>query len=402
MSQGISIILFLCILVFGVGCLIAWYIWRTVARRQKHSIPIQYSKLQPKSAYYFRTFQTDISFNYKNPYLDGQSPAWQKAMQSVGQSLDQHSVTHVYFVHGTFVGEDPFGLIPALRRIYPNMSPATELNIRRRVKKSYSTITKDTGNYLDGYVDLFRIASGTKAACQIFNWSSANHHYARIHAALELYRRLIKDLPDVPPSRVLLQGHSHGGQTFAILTHLVNLTHLGEEIWDLLIESKLASVFEKRQSHKLRKCRFDFATFGTPHRYPWRLNKKQQLVNIINHRGKTFLAEKQLGFWKTAGGDYVQQWGIAGSDTLAASSRERDFNRKVDKLLGKGVNPKTWIENLAKGMRVPEAGTTYLVDFRDHSLVVPNFMKTIFGHGVYTRYEAMAFNSQIIVENFYS
>ena len=113
------------------------------------------------------------------------------------------------------------------------------------------------------------------------------------------------------------------------------------------------------------------------------------------------MAEKSLGFWKTAGGDYVQQWGIAGSDSLASSSREREINRQIDKLLGPGVDPKGWIENVAKGMRVPEVGATYLVDYRDHSLIVPNFMKTVFGHGIYTRYECMLFNSDIITKEFY-
>ena len=62
---------------------------------------------------------------------------------------------------------------------------------------------------------------------------------------------------------------------------------------------------------------------------------------------------------------------------------------------------KGWLENVAKGMRVHDSGTTYLVDYRDHSLMVPNFMKTVFGHGAYTRYEAMLFNIELICNEFF-
>ena len=209
-------------------------------------------------------------------------------MVNIGKRLDKGNVSHVYFVHGTFAGDDPFGLIPALRRIYPNMSPATELNIRQKVKKGYGRITKDTGNYLTEYVDLFRIATGTKAECKTFVWSSANHHIARLTGALDLTRQLVKDLPDLPVSNVLLLGHSHGGQTFALFSHLVNESHLGEALWEILIKHNLATPFDKRSVHKLKKFYFDFASFGTPYRYPWRLGKKMRLVNIVNHRGKSF------------------------------------------------------------------------------------------------------------------
>ncbi len=374
-----------------------------IYRRKKPGpiIPVQYSKQKPRVPFHILSFQDDCPFNYRNPYLDGQSHEWREEMAQIGKKLDSHSVSHVYFVHGSFVGDDPFGIIPTLRRIHPNMSPSTELNIRQKVRRGYEKITKDTGNYLAEYVDLFRIATGTKAQCKTFVWSSANHHVARLVGALDLIRKLAKDLPDLPVSHILLLGHSHGGQTFALFSHLVNMTHLGNQLWDILIRNEKATLLEKRLVYKLKKFYFDFVTFGTPYRYSWRLSKKMKLINIINHRGKSFLAEKSLGFWKTSGGDYVQQWGIAGSDSLAASSRDRAINREIDKLLGSGVDPKSWLENMAKGMRVPEAGTTYLVDYRDQSLMVPNFMKTVFGHGVYTKYEVMLFNTRLITNEFY-
>ena len=89
-------------------------------------------------------------------------------MANIGPILDENNVTHAYFVHGTFVGDDPFGLVPALRRIYPEMDPSTEYGIRQKIKKGYSHITKDTGNYLEEYVDLFMLASGAQTQCNLF------------------------------------------------------------------------------------------------------------------------------------------------------------------------------------------------------------------------------------------
>ena len=375
---------------------------KRILRRPKPILPVQYSKKEPSQTYHLRDFDQESAFNYKNPFLDGQSEEWQKRMAQIGPKLDKHDVTHAYFIHGTFVGDDPFGLIPALRRIYPNMDPSTEDSIRKKIKKGYSHLTKDTGNFLDEYVDLFRLASGAKTKCKIFTWSSANHHLARVNGALNLIDTLDSDLPDIPPSRVLLVGHSHGGQTFSLFSHLINNSPLGFKLWEMLIRHGVTDSSTKAKTAKLKKFDFDLVTLGTPYRYPWRLTKKMRLVNIINHRGKGFLAEKPLGFWKTAGGDYVQQWGIAGSDTLASSSSDRNINREIDQLLGLGVDPKSWLENVAKGMRIQDSGTSYLVDYKDNSLVLPNFMKSIFGHGVYTRYETMLFNAEVICKEFYN
>ena len=390
------------LIIIAIITIISVVAYRYYKRRPESILPIQYSKEVPSGPYYLREYSAEAPFNYKNPYLDGQSEAWRSRMVQVGKKLDQHNVTHAYFVHGTFVGDDPFDLIPALRRIYPQMAPSVEHSIRQKIKRGYELLTKDSGNYLDEYVDLFRVSCGAKTQCKMFVWSSANHHLARLKGALELIDKLSGDLPDIPVSRVLLFGHSHGGQTFALFSHLVNQTHLGKQLWELLKEQQLVTSSYQPKFAKLRKYKFDLVTMGTPYRYPWRLGKNMRLLQIINHRGKSHLAEKPLGFWKTTGGDYVQQWGIAGSDSLASRSGDREINRRLDSLLGAGVDPKAWLENLAKGMRVHEAGTCYLVDYKDASLVVPNFTKTVFGHGIYTKYETMLFNAELICEEFYS
>ena len=54
-----------------------------------------------------------------------------------------------------------------------------------------------------------------------FDWSSGNDHLARAEAAVKLFNRLA-DLPiDLATERLLLWGHSHAGNVFALLTNLL-------------------------------------------------------------------------------------------------------------------------------------------------------------------------------------
>jgi hypothetical protein len=52
-------------------------------------------------------------------------------------------------------------------------------------------------------------------------------------------------------------------------------------------------------------------------------------------------------------------------------------------------------------MRVHPSGRTMLVDYQDQSSVVPNFFQTLFGHGIYTHYEVMLFNTRLITDQLY-
>ncbi len=385
----------------ALALLSAWLVWRR--QRAKLDPPIAYTRRPPKVAYFFRELDKSPSFYRRRPKLSEQSEDWQQAMRRVGQCLDEHEVSHVYFTHGTFVGFDPFGVLPAMRRLYPKMSLSQEEALRARIKRGFDKLSQDTGNYLPDYVELFAKASDCKASCQLFNWSSGNHHLARLLAAIDIIERLLSDLPDIPASRVLLVGHSHAGQIFALSTHLIQLSPLGHLLWDFASDHRLLkSETLKRRVRRLKKFRFDYVTFGSPLRYPWRLNEHCRLLQVVNHRGQHFLASKLLGFWNTAGGDYVHLWGITGSDSPAASASERELNRQLDRLLGVGIDPRGWLDNMRKGMRVSNHGTTFLVDYKDNNLLVPNGMATMFGHGTYTRFEHLLFNSRLICDVLYA
>ena len=80
----------------------------------------------------------------------------------------------------------------------------------------------ETGSFRDDYLDDFRALLKTdEIPVERFDWSSGNDHFARAEAAVRLFNRLT-DLPIDPSSdRLLLWGHSHASNVFALLTNLV-------------------------------------------------------------------------------------------------------------------------------------------------------------------------------------
>lgn len=384
-------------LLLGLGLVFYW-----AMRRSKHiALPIQYDRSEPKVPFFIKEVDQSIPFNGEGFTLELQSQGWREAMRHVGLRLNRHHVSQLFFVHGTFAGDDPFGVVPAMQRIFPKLETSFAENIQGKIKRRFDHLQRDSGNYLHDYVQLFKEATQCDAECQLFVWSSGNHHAARLKGAILLFRRLYQNLPDIPASTVLLWGHSHAGQVFALLSHLLQLSPLGERLWELLLDSGWAEASDRQHVQRLQKFNYDFMTFGAPLRYPWRLSQKVRLLSVVNHRGSNHLAAQPFGFWKTQAGDYIQQWGIHGSDSPASFGLERRLNRELDKVLGLGIDPRGWLENVAKGMRVSEYGVTYLIDYKDQSRLMPNGLTSIFGHGVYTRFEHMLFNAQLCCDVFY-
>ena len=157
------------------------------------------------------------------------------------------------------------------------------------------------GNYTPEYVGLFAQALGDERIwCQDFVWSGANHHAARVVGAA----RLLQQIADRRSSgqlqsgeRVLLFGHSHAGQVFAVITQFLSDLPFAHELWEIAEEidrtnsgkqslslSSLETVKEKMQGVQL-----DFVTFGAPPRYRYRgLGQQFRLLQIVNHRGQLY------------------------------------------------------------------------------------------------------------------
>ena len=101
----------------------------------------------------------------------------------------------------------------------------------------------------------------------------------------------------------------------------------------------------------------------------------------------------------TKDGDYIQQWGIAGSDLRAPTKKERRANDELDHLLGLGDNLTYWLSCAKYRMRVQNSGKTLLVNYPDKGFM--NAILSLMGHGYYTRYKAILFNARMIAKEFY-
>ena len=300
-------------------------------------------------------------------------------------------VKSVYLLHGTFVGEDPFHVAALLERSFPNLRPEVIRRIRKKIKQGQNLMAKDLGNFVDEHIALFE----SILACQIFNfsWSSANHHYARLEGCLNLVDHLAARHEN--DDRVLLIGHSHAGQIFAILTQLFFNEEMRLKIHELYPERDL---IEKLAV--IQKLKFDFVTLGTPARYPWFLGENMRLLHFINHRGPDLLGGSFKDAIFTRKGDYIQQWGISGSDMRAGEQEIRKINNILDPFLGAGSNMEILRKKIPAKNRLHTDGFHLLVDYGDNSRL-PNFVKTAFGHGTYTRLKYMPFLLGTIREKFY-
>ncbi|MEL6184730.1 MAG: hypothetical protein AAFU79_08915 [Myxococcota bacterium] len=327
-----------------------------------------------------------------SPRLADQPLPWRREMVRLGRVLDEEGVAEICFVHGTFVGSDPFALFASLRRRSQRLDRRLARPLQRLWARATHTLTGEFGNFSPGYVRLF--SGATALPCSRFSWSSENTHAGRLAAAAQLAHHLVKrlDEQEIPePSKVVLVGHSHAGQVFALLLQMVEACDHGPELVRLAGElgedpDWLAMHLERLRHHDLR-----IVTLGTPPRYGWPASARGRLLHIVNHRGEEPLAGRMDGVLTTRDGDYIQQWGIVGSDLPAASRERRQLNRELDGLLGNGHAPKEWRRALEHRKRVHDVGRTLLVDYGDGSAGRPNFVLTNFGHAIYTRRSTMRF-----------
>jgi len=373
--------------------------------------PQKYTSDPPEIPYSYIECDEIAPFNRELKTLDGQSQEWRSKMRELGQKMEQSKVRHIYFVHGTFAGNDPTGIVDLIKCVYPKLSFEWETHLRNIAKQNVNKMFTDTGNYHPEYIKLFRQAIGSNIPGEPLDWSSENNHMARLRGSVKLVNKLYENINSQQlqnEDRILLIGHSHAGQLFALLTNYLAQSYGVQELLEIAGENN-DDFNEKLQ--KIREIKLDIVTFGAPPRYGWGKAGERAdycLINIINHRAEGHLACLDSGFrlligiLNTRDGDYVQQWGIAGTDMIDVESME--LNKQLDGILGEGINLNVWLENAKAGMRVPNYGNkTFLVDYKDKSSNhLPNFFKTVLGHGTYTKYEKMLFNTNLIVDALYS
>lgn len=331
-----------------------------------------YSSLVPK----------ECSYQYKK------FSAEEVDTKEINKNISKLNINHIYFIHGTFVGDDPFDIISFLERAFPSLAGSIIEKMKFQIKSGSNLFARELGNFHPKLIIRLKEICPAETNFENFTWSSSNHHIARLRGTLNLMRSI--DRNTRPGERLLLFGHSHAGQLFTLLSQLLGKSHFSKQLKEILL---IADVNSNELEHLILSCKkrkFDFVTLGTPVRYTWN-NKTFQnssLLHFINHRGSTPMGGGLASSITTKSGDYIQQWAVAGSDSKSPLKEDQKLNEELDLILGVGRDSAMLKRNIKFKKRLHKYGEHFLVDFNDNSKV-PNSLLTIFGHGVYTKKDPM-------------
>lgn len=326
----------------------------------------------------------------------------------------------ICLVHGTPAGEEALGILSELARVLPAAGQA----VRRLVDRVAGAVDDEAGLYSPGDARLIEHALGQGADLPVwlFSWSSENHHLGRADGAVRLIDELAA-LGLAPGQRVLLWGHSHGGNVLAIVSNLLGgdrrriarffdaaeiyyrwplLGCVDVPVWQRVRTLLLA------EAAPLRDVGLDVATFGTPIRYGWDPDGYSQLLHFIHHRPAEGLPAYRAPFpprlqrvVRAADRDYVQQLGIAGTNVGPSVLAWRAW--MADQRLGRLLQPElvsdAAFERFRAGAIVPDEGVTLLVDYGRSQGGLADHLA---GHAVYTQRRWLLFHLEQIVQRFYA
>lgn len=317
--------------------------------------------------------------------LQGELRQAQIELRRTAIGYAKSGIEHIVLIHGTFAGDDPLLLNKALAHRTPRLFRPLHFLYGKSSKKIFDLVGRDLGNFTDGHKRL--LEENFKQNISLFNWSGSNSHYGRLQGALEL----IEFLYHKSNNSTLIMAHSHGGQLLALMTQLFK----DESIRDALLKEKLISEESLTHIKRIKNFKYRLVTMGTPVRYKWMPDGNSKILHFINHRGRLPLGGSLIGgFWNSKG-DYIQQFGGAGSDNLFLLDIYKHINKKLE-FIFKEDNP-GFLSLHKRRQRLHHQGLNLLVDYQDAKRY-PNFHKTLFGHGIYTRYHLLPFHLQQILK----
>ncbi|HEV3022190.1 MAG TPA: hypothetical protein VGX76_06970, partial [Pirellulales bacterium] len=257
---------------------------------------------------------------------------------------------------------------------------------------------------------------------KLISWSSENHHLGRADAAVRLIDELAASDP-APGQRVMLWGHGHAGNVFAIISQLLTCdSEAVERFFDaasVYYRVPFAGLVDIPVWHRVRQMLsrdrkrvanrlFDWVTFGTPVRYGWKPRDDDNLLHFVHHRPRAdrpahlaVFPPRPEDVLAAAGGDYLQQVAIAGTDAPLSPMTWRSWlaNRRLGCLLAPEHEPIGLATRLETGMRVPDCGTTLLVDYGTTNGPPA---EQLAGHAVYTKSEWLLFHAEQVVEHLFN
>jgi hypothetical protein len=340
-------------------------------------------------------------------------------MKHVGSLFARADVRAIYLVHGTFVGADVLGLLREVARV----SPETAVPLRRLHKQALDAITHDAGNYTPEYATAFEEAlndSGTPLPVRLFHWSGENVHIGRADGAVRLLYELSTQ-EKLRGGRVLLWGHSHGGNLFALMTNLLandqgtnarffrasrsyyRWPHSGKT--DMPVWEHVRKMLNRDKS-PLSEVLLDVVTLGTPVRYGWDSDGYASLLHFVNHHPAKGLAEYQALFPPSIDdvlsgrGDTIQQLGIAGTNLALPFWAWRAWlaELRLGRLIQPKIRKRDTLSRLKLGIRAHQEGETLLVDYGPGQGHVG---RHVAGHAVYTRRSWLLFHAEQVAQRLY-
>ena len=318
--------------------------------------------------------------------------------------LVRSGVNEIVLLHGTFVGSDVLGVA----RILSRLSPSLAETIATATKSFMDSQMGWLGNFDAGFVSLLQRLIRPPAHHPIdirrMIWSGENHHLGRIDAVIHLLANYLNQ--DNERRRVLVLAHSHGGNVMAMATSLIggDMT-LRQKIVDGLRNQYIMPLIGRLErpvwqdvcqaltDPMMRWPTFDVVTLGTPLRYRFGRGRGH-LLHWVNHHpvdpeqpAKAVLPRWPSDLLEATGGDYVQQFGTAGTDFFPPAVAGRDWfsDRRVKQYFEpestSRFNLAAMWRRIASGNRIAADGVTVLCDYpRDRFGAYRNLL----GHAVYT------------------
>ena len=356
-----------------------------------------------------------------------QSSEFAEQLAEAGVVFRRSGVKGIFCAHGTFSGADALGIVTELSRVAPHLSG----RVRRLGKRSLNVLLGETGNYTPNFAESFEKSligdSSEIIPVELFHWSGQNNHIGRADGAVRLLQNLARFAEGLPaddfnletPPRVLLWGHSHGGNIFALVTSLLAAEREFREEFFHVSRSFYQSWSGRRVlmprwqkvrelldmvDHPLRKLALDIVTFGTPIRYGWDHQGYSKLLHFVHHQHngdpEHLAPHVKLRNALAKRGDFVHQLGIAGSNFAPLPCAVRTFlaDRRLNKFLARDLPDEFIIKRLGYRRRVPDAGTTLLVDYTHVEKGIDRYLA---GHTLYTRRKWLPFHCLQIAEHLY-
>ncbi len=348
----------------------------------------------PPSGDTFVRFEMLADRGTRSTELAEHAAAWRSAMSDVGVRLRNAGVVAVVFAHGSFVGDDPLSTFALVERALPAKRRLTK-SLRRQTRAYVERLLGDHGNFGPTYVRLFEQAVGTTIPCTSFVWSSENHHLGRLEGALGLVRSLAAHAElGSPRGRILVLGHSHAGQVFALVTQLLSRSLASEAILDVARARSIDVGSLDVDLETLEAASLDFVTFGAPARYAWARLPNVRSLHVVHGSGSGSAAAPGI-----RERDWVRRLGAVGSDFPALGASERLVNASLVPALGPGFAPGELVRSLRAATPAPAHGDLVVVDYGREKLT--DLVSSGLGHAVYTRLDAMLFHASLVADRLY-